>query len=103
MPLFERLTDKQIQGKIDLINRYATAQNSADGSLVDANSNVDTKNIGVLESELYKPETIQVNRAIIKNKLKEMFPDGAELAEQYEKDVESHLIYVNDETSIKPY
>lgn len=104
MSLFERLTPEQINGKMAFINRYANAENSADGSLVDANSNVDTKNIGILESEMYKPETIQINRAIIQNKLKSLFPDeGEELAKQYVQDIESHLIYVNDETSIKPY
>ena len=92
------LTPEQIKGKIDYIKKYADASNSADGSLVDSNANVDTKNIGILEAELYKPETIQINREIVKQKLESMFP-GA----QYIKDIESHIIYIHDETSLRPY
>ena len=94
------LTPDQIQGKIDYIKKYSHASNSADGSLVDSNANVDTKNIGILEAELYKPETIQINREIVKQKLDSMFPG---LGAQYIKDIESHFIYIHDETSLRPY
>lgn len=94
------LTPDQIQGKIDYIKKYSQASNSADGSLVDSNANVDTKNIGILEAELYKPETIQINREIVKQKLDSMFPG---LGAQYIKDIESHFIYIHDETSLRPY
>lgn len=94
------LTPEQIKGKIDYIKKYANASNSADGSLVDSNANVDTKNIGILEAELYKPETIQINREIIKQKLESMFPG---MGAQYIKDIESHIIYIHDETSLRPY
>lgn len=94
------LTPEQIKGKIDYIKKYANASNSADGSLVDSNANVDTKNIGILEAELYKPETIQINREIVKQKLESMFPG---MGAQYIKDIESHFIYIHDETSLRPY
>ena len=94
------LTPEQIQAKIDYIRKYANAGNSADGSLVDSNANVDTKNIGILEAELYKPETIQINREIVRQKLEKMFPG---MGEQYIKDIESHVIYIHDETSLRPY
>lgn len=94
------LTPEQIKGKIDYIKKYADASNSADGSLVDSNANVDTKNIGILEAELYKPETIQINREIVKQKLESMFPG---MGAQYIKDIESHIIYIHDETSLRPY
>lgn len=94
------LTPEQIKGKIEYIKKYADASNSADGSLVDSNANVDTKNIGILEAELYKPETIQINREIVKQKLDSMFPG---LGAQYIKDIESHFIYIHDETSLRPY
>lgn len=99
--LLNNLTDAQVDNKIAFIDNYAKAVNTADGSLVDANSNVDTKNIGVLEAELYKFETIQVNRKLISNKITEMY--GKELAEQYHKDIDDHLIYIHDETSLRPY
>ncbi len=94
------LTPDQIQEKINYIKKYAKASNSANGSLVDSNANVDTKNIGILEAELYKPETIQINREIVKQKLDSMFPG---LGAQYIKDIESHFIYIHDETSLRPY
>lgn len=78
------------------------ADNAADGSIVDANANVTQKTIATLEAELYKPNMIRVNRARVCKKLQEMFND-ADLAEQYIEDIESHLIYVHDETSLKPY
>lgn len=95
------LTKEQIDEKIAYIERYIKSKNSASGSLVDANANVDTKNIGILEAEMYKPDTIQINRALVQRKLKEMY--NKELAEQYIKDIEEHLIYIHDETSLRPY
>lgn len=97
-----RLSNEQIQAKKDFINRYIKAENAADGSLVDANSNVTSKNICTMEAELYKYETIQINRSIIKDYLQKLFPDE-NLGEQYEKDLNEHIIYAHDETTLKPY
>lgn len=99
--LLNKLSSSQIQAKINYINHYLKAGNSADGSVVDPNSNVSNKDIGVLSDELYKYETIQVNRELVKRELTEMF--DKELAEQYQRDIDDHLIYIHDETSIKPY
>lgn len=100
MPLLN-LTQEQIEEKIKYIDHYIHSQNSASGSLVDANANVDTKNIGILEAEMYKPDTIQVNRALVQRKLTEMY--GEKLAEKYIEDIEEHRIYIHDETSLLPY
>lgn len=100
MPLLN-LTKEQIGEKIKYIDHYIHSQNSASGSLVDANANVDTKNIGILEAEMYKPDTIQVNRALVQRKLTEMY--GEKLAEKYIEDIEEHRIYIHDETSLRPY
>lgn len=100
MPLLN-LTQEQIEEKIKYIDHYIRSQNSASGSLVDANANVDTKNIGILEAEMYKPDTIQVNRALVQRKLTEMY--GEKLAEKYIEDIEEHRIYIHDETSLRPY
>lgn len=99
--MLNNLTKEQIQTKIDFIKNYVNAENAAEGSLVDPNSNVTGKNISTMEAELYKYETIQVNRAIICDRITKMF--GKELAEQYLKDIHDHLIYIHDETSLKPY
>lgn len=100
MPLLN-LTQEQIEEKIKYIDHYIHSQNSASGSLVDANANVDTKNIGILEAEMYKPDTIQVNRALVQRKLTEKY--GKKLAEKYIEDIEKHRIYIHDETSLRPY
>lgn len=95
------LTKEQIEEKIKYIDHYIHSQNSASGSLVDANANVDTKNIGILEAEMYKPDTIQVNRALVQRKLTEKY--GKKIAEKYIEDIEKHRIYIHDETSLRPY
>lgn len=93
---FNYLTPEQIQKKVDFINFYIGSDNNASASLVDPNSNVSEKNMGTLKEEMYKFENIQVSRKIIKDKITEMF--GKDLAEQYEEDIESHLLYCHDET-----
>lgn len=59
------------------------------------------KTIAGLEAELFKPDTIQINRKLIKDKLTQMF--GGDMAEAYEDDLANHYIYTHDETSLKPY
>lgn len=99
--MFNELTKEQISAKIDYIHHYMRAKNSADGSLVDPNSNVSNKDIGVLEGELYKYETIQINRELVRREIAQIY--SKELADQYIKDINDHLIYVHDETSLRPY
>lgn len=96
-----RLTDSQVNKKIDFINHYINSSNAADGSKVDANANVTSKNIATMEAELNKDINIQVNRALIKRKIASLF--GEDLANEYTRQIESHEIYVHDETSLKPY
>lgn len=96
-----RLSDDQIANKIDFITHYLDSTNAADGSKVDANANVTSKNIATMEAELNKDINIQVNRALVKQKIAALF--GNDLAEEYTRQIESHEIYVHDETSLKPY
>ena len=96
-----RLSDDQIANKIDFITHYLDSTNAADGSKVDANANVTSKNIATMEAELNKDINIQVNRALVKQKIASLFSD--DLAEEYSRQIESHEIYVHDETSLKPY
>ena len=91
----------EIQKKIEFIQNFAKASNAADGSKVDANANVTNKDMAVMEAELFKSDTIQINRALVKNKLTEMY--GTRCAENFEEDISDHLIYIHDETSLKPY
>ena len=89
------------ENRIKYIRSYMNASNAATASKVDANSNVTQKTIAGLEAELYKPDTIQVNRALVEEKIEKMF--GKETAGEYVSDLRSHLIYTHDETSLKPY
>lgn len=95
------LTPTQINDKKEFIKHYIKAENAAEGSIVDPNSNVTSKNIATLEAELYKFDTIQLNRSIVHDILKEKH--GNELAYKYLEDIHDHLIYIHDETSLKPY
>ena len=96
-----RLTDAQVTKKITFIDEYIDSSNAADGSKVDANANVTSKNIATMEAELNKDINIQVNRALVKRKIQSLF--GLELANEYTRQIENHEIYVHDETSLKPY
>ena len=96
--------DRFLQERIDYMNQYSDSKGSAaDASETDANANVTVKNVANLEGEVWKVTNRRIQRRRMKAKLREMFP---EVADQYEKDIESHVIYVNDEASspeVKPY
>ena len=96
-----RLTPEQIQLKLDFMDDYVRAHNAADGSKLDANANVTQKNIATLESELMKDLMVQVNRAQVSRKIREIFDDAT--ADEYLRQIEAHEIYIHDETSLKPY
>lgn len=61
------------------------------------------KNIATLETEIYKPDAIRMNRLAMYRKLSEMY--GVDTAEEYLRQLEEHEIYRHDETGIigKPY
>ena len=95
------LTPEQMRDRLGFIENYINAQNAATGSEVDSNANVTHKSLATLEAELYKPLTIQINRHLVCQKLSQRFGDQA--AQSYLEDIKNHLIYVHDETSLKPY
>lgn len=95
------LTPEQIRDRLGFIRSYIEAQNPASGSEVDSNANVTHKTLATLEAELYKPYTIELNRRMVCAKLRERF--GDDIANSYINDLKNHLIYIHDETSLKPY
>lgn len=95
------LPNVDLKEKIKYIHDYMVSSNAATASKVDANSNVTQKTIAGLEAELFKPDTIQINRKLVKDKLTQMF--GEYMAKAYEDDLANHYIYTHDETSLKPY
>jgi len=99
--MYTKLTKKQVETKVNFIKNYISAHNAASGSLFDSNANVSNKNVATLEAELNKDINIQVNRLLVSEKIKELY--GEELSLEYNRQIEDHEIYINDETSLKPY
>lgn len=95
------LSTSQMNDRLDFIRSYTEASNASSGSEVDANANVTRKTLATLEAEMYKPYTITLNRAMVRDKVREMF--GWEVGNNYLLDLAEHFIYVHDETSLKPY
>ena len=96
-----RLNEKQISDKISFINNYINAENAATASTMDANANVDSKNIATMEAELWKDANIQINRRLLTDRITKLY--DVKTANKYITMVESHKIYTHDETSLKPY
>ncbi len=90
-----------LRKKRDFIKDYIQASNAATGSKFDANANVTRKNIVTLGQELYKENNIKQNRYIMKDKIKALY--GRQLANQYMKDLESHVLYKHDESGTPGY
>lgn len=87
---------------VNFIEKYKNAANAASGSEVDANANVEHKNVTTCTGELYKKEAIGINRLLMTNKITELY--GEELAEEYIRQLDSHEIYRHDETNpMLPY
>lgn len=96
-----RLHPEQLNGKLQFMHDYISAQNAADGSKMDANANVTQKNIATMEAEIMKDFFVQINRAQVSRKIAEIFDQS--VADEYIRQIEAHEIYVHDETSLKPY
>lgn len=86
-----------IRERIDYMNKYSNSNsNASTSSETDSNANVSMKNVANLEGEVYKTTNRIIQRQRMKAKLKELYP---EVADQYEKDLNSHIIYTHDEAS----
>ena len=85
----------------DFVKQYISASNASTGSKYDANANVENKNIVTLGQELHKGKNIQQNRYIMHNKIKSLY--SKKLADQYIKDLESHVLYKHDESGTPGY
>ena len=86
-----------IRERIDYMDAYTNStDNAATSSETDPNANVTQKNVANLEGEVYKGENRTIQRQRMKDKLNELYP---EVAKQYEKDLDHHIIYTHDEAS----
>lgn len=100
----DNVEDEFVRNKIEFINKFKQASNAAN-STVDDNSNVANKNIAILNAEVHKADNIRISRAMVVNKLRELYPDFN--AKRYIRDLEDHVIYKHDESSfagaVAPY
>jgi len=86
-----------IKERIDYMDRYSqSGDNAATSSETDSNANVTMKNVANLEGEVYKTTNRIIQRQRMKDELNKLFP---ELAKQYEKDLNHHIIYCHDESA----
>ena len=93
--------DKTLKKDSDFIQDYINASNASTGSKYDSNANVENKNVVTLGQELHKGKNIQQNRYIMHNKIKALY--SKKLADQYIKDLESHVLYKHDESGTPGY
>lgn len=88
-----------IREKIDYITKYSKSkENAASNSNTDANANNSVKNVASIEIEVFKDKNRLIQRQMMKDELNKLYSDSA-LTKQYEKDLDSHIIYVHDEAS----
>ncbi len=93
----EHAENRILNERIEYMDEYGrTNANAATASETDANANVSVKNVANLNGEVWKTRNRKIQRLRMRKKLKEMYP---ELEQQYEKDLEHHIIYTHDEAS----
>ena len=87
-----------IKERVDYMDNEFVNSNSSVATLseTDPNANVALKNVATLEPEVYKPTNREIQRYRMTKKLKALFP---EVANQYEIDINNHIIYPHDEAS----
>ena len=83
---------------VNFIKRYMQSTNAASGSEVDANANVENKNIATMAPEIHKKANIYANRLMMHDKLKELYDEAT--ADEYIRQLEAHEIYRNDEAGM---
>ena len=93
-----------VESKENFISQYKKASNTANAT-IDDNSNMSSKNVGVLNNEIHKEDNIQISRGMVMRKLRELYHDFD--SKQYIRDLNSHIIYKHDESTfagaVAPY
>jgi ribonucleoside-triphosphate reductase len=90
--------ERDLDDRINYMEKYSSSSdNAASSSETDANANITSKNVSNMEGEVYKT----VNRRIQRKRMKKMLTKlyNTNLANQYIKDIDNHIIYVHDEAS----
>jgi anaerobic ribonucleoside-triphosphate reductase len=93
-----------VKERLAYIDKYVNSgTNASTASETDVNANVMLKNVANLEGEVYKIQNRQMQREHMFKQLTVLYP---EVAKQYEKDLDSHILYTHDESCSpvqKPY
>lgn len=90
----ERLIRKNI---LYMKDYQLNGENAATSSATDPNANITLKNVANMESEVYKPFNRKTQYTMEYDAIEKLY--GKDLAEQYLKDREHHIIYPHDEAS----
>ena len=86
-----------IKNRIKYMDEYMNSDNNAaSSSETDPNANITNKNVSNLDGEVYKTTNRKSHRYRMRRELKKTFP---EVSDQYEKDIDNHIIYIHDEAS----
>lgn len=95
---YKHTEDRAIKERILYMKNYQlNGENAATSSASDPNANITLKNVANMESEVYKPTNRQIQRVMLYDEIKKLY--SKELADQYIKDLTSHIIYTHDEAS----
>lgn len=90
--------ERLLRGRIQYMKDYQlNGENAATSSASDPNANMNLKNVANMESEVYKFDNRKTQRIMLYDEIEKLY--GKELADQYLKDLTSHLIYSHDEAS----
>lgn len=96
-----KLNKEQLADLESYLEEFLGSDNAASGSKHDSNANVTNKNLVVAQSELFKGYAAQLNMHILEKKIESLY--GREMADSYLEDLNSHLVYQHDLTSLLPY
>src|SRR5574344_1632546 len=92
-----RAIEGLIEDRVGYIEDYMKFdENAATSSETDPNANVSIKNVANIDGEVYKVLNRPIQRYRMRKKLGQIYP---EVEFEYEKDLESHIIYAHDEAS----
>lgn len=95
---YKHTEERLIRDRILYMKDYQlNGENAATSSASDPNANMNFKNVANMESEVYKLDNRKTQRIMLYDEITKLY--GKELADQYLKDLNSHLIYSHDEAS----
>ena len=94
--------DDRVRDIISFFDTYhETNANPATLSKYDSNANVTSRNVATMQSESIKKLGIDTQRALACRYIERDF--GREMADQYLADLDHHVIYTNDESTLGGY